>query len=268
MGLFSPVWMTRKITKDEKAIEAVKRITDNRKLMKIAIEAPRSPVAYAALNQIDDDQILFEFAKQKDGLFNKHGAISVTTLARKKIKSQELLQKLLKTTDYNYIDAPIVYERVDHPPLDWNIRMSGEKAEKHLAEDVENLVYPRDEAALRDVIEHAATNKGRQLAVEKLPYGAEKDYLESLLRSDNTDSFIKKAIAQKLPENSELLKLKICPCCGAVNSVASFDEYRQSIDMFIGGYRCKKCRHESSRPRGQDGAADFSLTLEQYRSCE
>ena len=61
-----------------------------------------------------------------------------------------------------------------------------------------------------------------------------------------------------------LSRVLVCPYCGAVNSIHSFDEYRQNIDMFIGGYRCKKCRHEVSRPRGQDGAADFSLTLAQY----
>ena len=264
MGLFSPVWMTKKIAKDKEAVEAVRKITDNRKLMKIAIEAPRSPVAYEALSRIDDDEILFEFAKINDGLSNRHGAISIKTLARKKIKSQELLKKLLETTDYNFVDAPIIYERIDNPPLDWNIRMSGKKAEKHLAEDVAGLAYPQDLAVLKDIIEHAVTDRGRQLAVEKLPYDSEKEYLESLLLSDNSDSFLKKCIAQKLPEGSELLKQKVCPYCGAVNSIHSFDEYRQNIDMFIGGYRCKKCRHEVSRPRGQDGAADFSLTLAQY----
>lgn len=119
--------MTKKLAKDKGAIKAVRKITDNRKLMEIVIEAPRSPVACEAQSRIADDQILFEFAKQKGGLFNKDGAISITTLARKKIKSQELLKNLLADTVYNYVDAPIVYERVDNPPLDWNMRMSGEK---------------------------------------------------------------------------------------------------------------------------------------------
>lgn len=40
--------------------------------------------------------------------------------------------------------------------------------------------------------------------------------------------------------DSELLELKVSPYCGAANSVIPFDEYKKSIDLFVGGYRCRK----------------------------
>ncbi len=62
MGLFSPVWMTKNVKKKEKAIEAVKKITDQDELYKIAREAPLDDVRVAASMLIDDQSKLERLA--------------------------------------------------------------------------------------------------------------------------------------------------------------------------------------------------------------
>ena len=49
MGLFRPIWMTNKISKDDEAVAAVRKITDQEKLKKIAMKAPRTAAACAAI---------------------------------------------------------------------------------------------------------------------------------------------------------------------------------------------------------------------------
>ncbi len=268
MGLFRPIWMTKKISKDDKAVAAVKQITDQRKLTKIAVNAPRPPVALTAVDGIDDEEILFQFAS-RNGLYNKHGNSAIKHRAIRRMKNQELLGKLLAETEYTWYEAEIIYNQTEHPPLDWNIRMSGEKAEKALADDVAALSWPRDGDKLKDVIEHAVTESGRKQAVEKVPYEDEKAFFDGLLLSDDTGCTMKKWIAGKLPRDSELLSRRVCPHCGAVDSVKIFDEYRQSIDMFISGARCRHCRKEASWPRGQTPAESemndrLSVTLAEF----
>ena len=62
MGLFSPVWMTKNVKKKEKAIESVKKITDQDELYKIAREAPLDDVRVAASMLIDDQSKLERLA--------------------------------------------------------------------------------------------------------------------------------------------------------------------------------------------------------------
>ena len=49
MGLFQPIWMSKKYKDESKAIQAVRRISDSDKLLRIAFEAPLEEVAAAAV---------------------------------------------------------------------------------------------------------------------------------------------------------------------------------------------------------------------------
>ena len=66
MGLFEPAWKTSDYMKDEKAISAVKKITDNDKLYEISMTAPLSQVRIAAVKQINDQKLLFDIASKSD----------------------------------------------------------------------------------------------------------------------------------------------------------------------------------------------------------
>ena len=279
MGVFSPIWMTEDNRKIDKAIKAVERITDQETLKKIAVDALNVKIADAAFNKIEDDNILYEFARLH-GIDNKRSSLQTKALER--IKDKSVLRKIMTETDvmemtdshyafnkWGSFYCTELYQRLagyEDLPLEWHARMAGTEASNKLVTAVNKMTYPQDKQQLIFVIENACTDPGRELAIEKLPYASEKTYLEELLLSDRSDIILKKSIAKKLPEDSELLNLRICPYCGAYNSVVSFDEYRQNIDTFIVGYKCRHCGHESTMPRGQKAPVDFSLSLAQLRS--
>ena len=62
MGLFSPIWMTKKYQDQKKAIEAVRKISDPDKLYKIAVNAPLDEVGTAAVEGIRDEALLGQLA--------------------------------------------------------------------------------------------------------------------------------------------------------------------------------------------------------------
>lgn len=275
MGLFGPIWMTKDNRKVDKAIKAVEKITDQEKLKEIAVDAFIAKIADTAFSKIEVDSILYEFARP-----HSIGA-SHQSRALERIKDKAILKKIMAETDvvemtdshYDFnkwgaFYCNIIYQRLagdEDVPLEWHVRMTGTEASDNLVTAVNRLTYPSDKEQLIFVIENAYTDPGRELAIEKLPYASEKTYLEELLLSDRSDIFLKKCIAKKLPEDSELLDLRICSYCGAYNSVFSFDDYRQNIDTFVVGYKCKQCGHESTMPRGQKAPVDFRLSLDQLR---
>ena len=66
MGLFAPKWKTNDQYKKSKAIEAVKKISDETELRQIAMEAPLPDVRMAAVYQMRDPFLLKEMAFSKD----------------------------------------------------------------------------------------------------------------------------------------------------------------------------------------------------------
>ncbi len=62
MGLFTPVWMTEKWSKKEKAIAAVQKIRDQEKLFTVATAAPLEEVRIAAIRRLTDQDRLFRIA--------------------------------------------------------------------------------------------------------------------------------------------------------------------------------------------------------------
>ncbi len=68
MGLFRPVWMTDKQGKENKAVAAVRKVTDQAQLAKIAREAPLGKVRTEAVSRMTDQDALYEVAIS-DGYF-------------------------------------------------------------------------------------------------------------------------------------------------------------------------------------------------------
>lgn len=88
MGLFEPVWKTSDYMKDEKAIKAVKKITDNNKLYEICMTAPLPQVRKAAVNQINDQRLLLDIAAKSD-------MRSVSELACERIRDPQILNEVM-----------------------------------------------------------------------------------------------------------------------------------------------------------------------------
>lgn len=62
MGLFKPAWMTDKHGKRDKALAAVRKVTDQARLAKIAREAPLGEVRTEAVSRLTDQDALYDIA--------------------------------------------------------------------------------------------------------------------------------------------------------------------------------------------------------------
>ena len=91
MGLFKPVWMTEKMSKEDKAIAAVREIRDPGRLYEIAVNAPLPGVIRAAIECLEDDQLLAEYARTVAEHYNTRD------LALSRIKDQDLLAQFALT---------------------------------------------------------------------------------------------------------------------------------------------------------------------------
>ncbi|MDO4532100.1 MAG: hypothetical protein Q4C36_00085 [Coriobacteriia bacterium] len=93
MGLFSPIWMTKEHSKRLKAAEAVRGITDQRKLIEVVLKAPLMSVVEVALAKLDDQHALCDLAveasqaKEQDNRSTEIGCFAVS-----RIEDQELLR--------------------------------------------------------------------------------------------------------------------------------------------------------------------------------
>lgn len=188
MGLFRPIWMTNKRTKDDEAAAAVRKITDQNKLKRIAMEAPRYAAAFAAIEGIDDEELLFEFARF-GGLPTKVSWFSIKPAAMRRISRQDLLEKILESIEfdwnpdmkYSHSYAIEVYERLDYPPLDWALRRSDDKSDSKLVALVEKMTYPQDVEALKEVLQNAKSLKAKELVVDRLPYDENKEVYHGII---------------------------------------------------------------------------------------
>ena len=75
MGLFKPAWMASDYSKHEKAIAAVKKITDPDKLFEIAMTAPLRVVRQAALERISDERTVARILLENDQLDVRESAL-------------------------------------------------------------------------------------------------------------------------------------------------------------------------------------------------
>lgn len=277
MGLFTPVWKSTDYRKRDKAISKIKTITDPQKLREIALEAVDPDVIRAALNRIEDDQILYDYAGRSEP------AVSFRLHAMTKIKDPALVRKLLPMVDVNKLTDPgatpgawpryyvdVLYKKMkeygDVPP-ELSRRVTMPQARADFLKSLSTLVYPRDAEQIRDHARYALQNEDKIRAIDMLPYASEKAFLEELLTSSGVSVPVKLHIARKLPDDSELLKKDFCLGCGGLDTLTDFDEYRQSADLFVYGYRCRVCGKEESSMRGQtpDYDWDFKLTLKDRR---
>ena len=145
MGLFKPAWMTTDFSKRDKAIAAVRSMTDQRELKRVALEAPRVDVIEAALARLSDPAILYEIAveastkKARDNRYDEIGAIAVMGIddqdmlrdlaanprvsdpirgiAVRKISDQGLIRELILDDSVGDIAKGVAVSLVDDPSL-------------------------------------------------------------------------------------------------------------------------------------------------------
>lgn len=93
MGLFTPIWMTNDILKEEKAIKRVEKMSRQDQLREVALNAPRRAVRLAAVERLTDQNALYEIIEATMGSENTNDW-DVCRAARDKISDQMLLERL------------------------------------------------------------------------------------------------------------------------------------------------------------------------------
>lgn len=93
MGLFTPIWMSEDVLKEEKAVNSVAKLSNRDQLLKAALQAPLSAVRLAAVEKLTDQKALYEIA-EATGSSENTGDRDVCRAARARISDQNLLERL------------------------------------------------------------------------------------------------------------------------------------------------------------------------------
>ena len=287
MGLFKKSY--KFATYNEKVSNEINKIDDPKRLMEIAIEAKDIGVVDLAINNIKDDNYLYEITKSK-----YFGNLSTEEHALKKIRDENVIKRMLKELSPTHRSLRIMYDYMENPPFELSIQMGSEKAEENLEKDLSQMKYPEDAEKIRSIAKKYDMPNVVPKAISMLPYNKEADFLNELYKQtnsiitkvaiinklqsedkrdvleeilkngDKTTTITIKTIAKKLDKNDPLLDKEVCPKCGAIESMHLFDEYRRSIDMNVRGYCCNKCGYESLEQTGLGEVKRVSITLREF----
>jgi hypothetical protein len=124
MGLFTPKWKTNDRSKQIKAVEAVRKVTNEKELKRIALEAPLPDVRMIAVYQMKDPALLREMAISGDKYVSKQAVEKISNrdlLAEivEKAASQEAKEQAGKQLDF----LTLLYEAAESSGIDINRRV-------------------------------------------------------------------------------------------------------------------------------------------------
>lgn len=124
MGLFTPKWKTNDRSKRIKAVEAVRKVTNEKELKRIALEAPLPDVRMIAVYQMKDPALLREMAISGDKYVSKQAVEKISNrdlLAEivEKAASQEAKEQAGTQLDF----LTLLYEAAEASGIDINRRV-------------------------------------------------------------------------------------------------------------------------------------------------
>ena len=221
MDLFSPAWMADRISKEDKAIAAVEKISDQNKLFEIASKAPLCKVRVAAVQRINDQKMLMDIAmtrlpenleityaevgeaaaeKIRDEKLLGEIALSAPCYvtrkaAAKKINDQELLARVIKNGNHNA--AHVAADRMNDQTIIEQILLTcgNDAVSEYALQILAHKITGSD--AIRKIAVNAPSPAVRDIAAYKLD---DTDTLLDILSGDNSRSVREKA------------NLRLCSC--------------------------------------------------------
>ena len=271
MGLFGIDY--RSAVLNNKVSSTIDKIKDEKKLMKIVIDARNFSVFNYAISKITDNNILYEIA------MNQNLNAGKSDLALDRITDKEVINRIISELPTTHRFVSKIYDKIENPPFELNFKMSSKKASDNLLKDLDNMDYPKDRDKLIMVAKKHSFGEATKKAIEKLPYPEEveelknifnvsisdiakeeiikklpikeeRNFFVNILMNGHKNKIVTKLIGKKLDSSDELLDKEVCLNCGALDSVKKFGGYEESIDEFVSGYRCNKCNKEVSLPNG------------------
>ena len=290
MALFKPVYMTNNPRKAKKAKACVSKITDPELLYKITQEATYDSFKVAAIEKIDDSNILLR-------IVNSPKTMRLADKAIKRMKDNSALLMTLRNEAINgfLMDYRLMAFIRMEQPLEGQViheaenllgaieQFDKEQDKKRMIyyknSDVRNNAWKCIEKWYAEYFKQLDSNENgeelvrlsqhgnlqiAEMAVKKLPYPGQRDRLVEIFMDNKLDQSVRKAAYDKLADNEpEFDSIKICPYCKGINSVA-FGYLGLSSDMYFYGYSCELCGHEDGAPEGMGEGKDFSVPYRDY----
>ena len=156
MGLFTPVWMTNDVKKQDAAAQSVRRIGNQDKLYKIATTAPLHGVRLAAVQSMTDQDLLFKLATTSS-------TETVRRVAVRNITDQDKLYRIAVSApdDFDSLEA---VRHISDPQKLREIAMTAPKRLICYAA-LDNI---NDRQTLLDIVANAAKPEVRDAAVRRI----------------------------------------------------------------------------------------------------
>ena len=191
MGIFDPIWKTDKFEKEDKAIAAVRKISDPQKLKEIALTAPRLGVINAAIKGISDQKTLSEILITASDFYRR-------SVALKGISDQRMLYEILQVLPGRqdmYVSERAgltrdVCEKLTDQSL---LRQAALEGFEYAEDIVEKISDPR---VLVEIAAHSRNSSMRCKAVELLQ---DPDALLSFM-SDSLDADVRSTAQEELSD--------------------------------------------------------------------
>lgn len=206
MGLFKPIWMTEKIEKKNKALQAVSKITDQAVLKDIAIHAPLKSVALAACERVTAENDLAEIALDNHDAFRS----DISVAAAKRITDPDLSFTIARDCRWKQARDYVVD----------NIRDLDKMYELYQLSDKKHEYVPSFVWAIRELTDAKAIYRflksGKYLdSIENKLKLLEKDDLLSLASDPSVDKRIREASCERIGHVREIGCFRcVCDRCG------------------------------------------------------
>lgn len=153
-------------------------------------------------------------------------------------------------------------EWIDYSDPDWLIQNA--KNDSDLARLLRtHLDKIRDPEKLKQAINAAnalADRDSIKMILPGLTYPKDAEALRKIVTSVRTvEKSLRKQAYDKIPAGDEAHKKVYCPFCGSSNIKSGY--MGLEMDLFMYGYRCQGCGHESIAPQGMGTAEPFAVSF-------
>lgn len=280
MGLFKPAYYTEDIRKEDKAVDALKRVDSDEKLLEIYQNAPLLSVSSEALNRVKSPELLRgllrnnQWRRWQDIRHIIWELDDVSILiemvnANDRLKQDEILQIL---SSLGLERAVKIIEQLEYPKHKLLLRgIMGCKtwdalnraAARRILDSEEKLPEP-DMKEIVMVLPYIDTRKAVEV-VEQLEYPKDKILLRNVMRNSRLAAPITEAAAKKIPvsEEADLVKevLKSGPN-GAASAFCDSLKMPEDKDVLLEMLK----RDQPVRTRAAEILAQDE-TMKEYRFC-
>ena len=189
MGIFDPIWKTDKFEKEDKAIAAVRKISDPQKLKEIALTAPLQHVQEAAIKGISDQKMLFEILITASNYYRRSVALEGISDQRMLYEILQVLSEWQDMDERFYLTRHVCRKLTDQSLL----RQAALEGFGDADVIVEKISDPK---VLVEIASHSHSSSMRCKAVELIK---DPDALLSFM-SDSLDAYVRNTAQDKLDD--------------------------------------------------------------------